>query len=322
MRRLFALISMLLFVACAHAQITLGIHTRNVSIGVNLPLYPELVRVPGYPVYYAPDLSANYFFYDGMYWVYEDDYWYASSWYNGPWDQIDPEYVPLFLLRVPVRYYRLQPVYFRSWRADAPPHWGEHWGNDWTQHRRGWDQWDRNAAPAPAPLPSYQRQFSGDRYPRPEQQKELHNQNYRYRPRETVTSQPSQRATPIQRNDRGANMPKPNPAAAPQQRETQRHEIQQHEIQQHDTNQRELNQRRNEQRNTERAAPQRQRSDNVPQPSPAPTPRPSPSEPRRSQVQPERQHDAPTQRPAESQRAQPPKEKEREHEKDRGDDRR
>ncbi len=42
----------------------------SVSIGINLPVYPNLVVVPGYPVYYAPQLQANFFFYDGMYWVY------------------------------------------------------------------------------------------------------------------------------------------------------------------------------------------------------------------------------------------------------------
>ena len=41
--------------------------------------------VPGYPVYYAPGLVSNYFFNDGMYWVYQDDNRYASSWHNGPW---------------------------------------------------------------------------------------------------------------------------------------------------------------------------------------------------------------------------------------------
>ena len=44
------------------------------------------MAVPGYPVYYAPDIGGNYFFYDGRYWVYQDDNWYSSSWYNGPWD--------------------------------------------------------------------------------------------------------------------------------------------------------------------------------------------------------------------------------------------
>ena len=48
-----------------------------------------------------------------------------------------------------------------GWRADAPPRWGDHWGNDWQQRRSGWDRWDHRIAPAPAPLPVYQRRYSG-----------------------------------------------------------------------------------------------------------------------------------------------------------------
>jgi hypothetical protein len=156
----------------------------SVSIGINVPLYPNLVRVPGYPVYYAPQVDSNFFFYDGMYWVYQDDNWYASDWYDGPWGLIGPESVPLFVLRIPVRYYRAPPAYFRDWRREAPPRWGDRWGRDWEQRRSGWDRWNHRTAPAPAPLPVYQRQYSGDRYPRQvEQQQTLRNQNYRYQPR-------------------------------------------------------------------------------------------------------------------------------------------
>jgi hypothetical protein len=173
----------------AFAQVSIGIGLPSVSIGVNLPVYPELVQVPGYPVYYAPQLNSNFFFYDGMYWVYSGDNWYASSWYNGPWGLVDPEVVPLFVLRIPVRYYRAPPAYFRGWRADASPRWGEHWGNAWEQRRNGWSKWNHGTAPAPAPLPVYQRQYSGDRYPRAEQQPALHSQNYQYQPRSAVVQQ-------------------------------------------------------------------------------------------------------------------------------------
>jgi hypothetical protein len=172
-----------------------------VSIGINLPVYPQLVRVPNYPVYYAPGLQANFFFYDGMYWVLEGDNWYASSWYNGPWALVGPEYVPAYVLRIPVRYYRRPPVYFRGWRADAPPRWGEHWGSDWQQRRDGWDRRDRSPVPPPAPLPSYQRKFPHDRYPQAEQQPQLHGKNYRYQPRDPVVREHFQ--APGRDKDRG-----------------------------------------------------------------------------------------------------------------------
>ncbi|HMK73701.1 MAG TPA: hypothetical protein VK454_10210, partial [Myxococcaceae bacterium] len=132
----------------------------------------------------------NYFFYDGLYWVFVNDGWYASSWYNGPWRVVAPASVPLFVLRIPVRYYRAPPVYFHGWTADAPPRWGEHWGPAWEERRRGWDHWDHHAVPAPAPLPVYQRQYSGARYPRAaEEQHAIRTENYHYQPHGAVAQQ-------------------------------------------------------------------------------------------------------------------------------------
>ncbi|MCK9381825.1 MAG: hypothetical protein M0P95_12290 [Sulfuritalea sp.] len=207
---------------------TSAIAQVSISIGINLPVYPTLVQVPGYPVYYAPRLDSNFFFYDGMYWVYEGDNWYASSWYNGPWGLVGPEFVPLFVLRIPVRYYRNPPMYFRGWRSDAPPRWGDHWGNEWQQHRSGWDRWQRSSVPAIAPLPVYQRQYSGDRYPRVEQQHELNSRNYRYQPRDAVVRQhyqqqvvpkaaPVQQAAPQERAPRQQEIQRSNPPPSPQQ---------------------------------------------------------------------------------------------------------
>jgi hypothetical protein len=208
MRNQLVLMSLLLCAATpAGAQVSVAIGLPNVRIGINLPVYPQLVRVPGYPVYYAPDEDWNYFFYDGMYWVYQDDYWYSSSWYNGPWDMVEPDFVPLFVLRVPVRYYRRPPIYFRGWQSDRPPRWGDHWGNDWSRRRSGWDQWNHQSAPRPAPLPLYQRQYSGDRYPRVEQQSVLRNQNYKYQP---LDPQVRQREQP-QRNQPAPIVTPPRP---------------------------------------------------------------------------------------------------------------
>jgi hypothetical protein len=204
----------------------------EISIGINIGFYPDLVMVPGYPVYYAPQLNTNLFFYDGLYWVYAQDRWYASSWYNGPWDMMEPEMVPYFVLRVPVLYYRQPPQYFIGWRREEPPRWGEHWGRDWEERRRGWDHWDRASAPPPAPLPTYQRQYTGDRYPRPEQQQALRTQHYQYQPHEPVVRQvfehshaaaaPAQPSAQNPRGSRGAppadtrraNPPADRPASA------------------------------------------------------------------------------------------------------------
>jgi len=210
MRNLFILLSVLLLpVNAARAEVIvgIGISVPGVSIGINMPAYPRLVRVPGYPVYYDPRVDLNFFFYDGMYWVLQGDDWYVSSWYNGPWQLVEPEYVPVYVLRIPVRYYRRPPPYFRGWHADAPPRWGDHWGRDWEQRRSGWDRWDHRSTPRPAPLPSYQRRFSGDSYPRvPEVQHSIESKKYRYQPREPVTQryyQQQRRQNGQQNRERG-----------------------------------------------------------------------------------------------------------------------
>lgn len=184
-------------ITTAAAQVNVDIGLPGVNIGLSVPVYPNLVVVPGYPVYYAPQVNSNYFFYDGMYWVYQGDNWYTSSWYNGPWELVGPEFVPLFVLRIPVRYYRHPPAYFHGWSADAAPRWGDHWGNAWAQSRNGWDDWNRSSVPVAAPLPVYQRQYSGNRYPHGAQQQALQSQNYRYQPqdalvRQHVQAQPAQ----------------------------------------------------------------------------------------------------------------------------------
>jgi hypothetical protein len=185
----YGLIGLLLLLGLATSavasSVSIGINLPGVSIGINQPVFPQLVPVPGYPVYYAPSMNANYFFYDGMYWVYQNDDWYASSWYNGPWDFVEPMYVPLFVLRIPVAYYRDRPASFRGWQSNAPPRWNQRWGHEWEQRRHGWDRWERRSVPARAPRPEYQRKYAGDRYPRVEQQHKLHSQQYRYQPRDT-----------------------------------------------------------------------------------------------------------------------------------------
>ncbi len=210
---LMVFLALLWSATSATAQVSVGIGLSGANIGINLSLFPELVRVPGYPVYYAPRLNSNFFFYEGMYWVYQQDNWYASAWYNGPWRMVAPETVPVFILRVPVRYYRAPPVYFRGWRADAPPRWGHHWGQDWQQHRVGWDQWSRNANPLPAPLPFYQRQYSGERYPPPAQQHLIQRQQERVQP--PVAMPPQQRPEPAVRR----HVPENESRQRPQQRD-------------------------------------------------------------------------------------------------------
>jgi hypothetical protein len=190
MRHRFALMALLsLPPTPTVAQVGIPIGIPGVSRGIRQPVYPLLVQVPGLPVYYAPGGSSNYFFYDGMYWVLEGEGWYVSSWYDGPWSAVAPQGVPRFVLRVPVRYYRQPPAYFRGWPPGGPPRWGQHWGDDWERQNGGWDEWDRAKAPRPAPLPVYQKQYAGNRYPHASLQQALQGHNYRYEPHDASVKQ-------------------------------------------------------------------------------------------------------------------------------------
>jgi hypothetical protein len=229
MRKLLLLLAVTFWAAVpvvAQVNIGVSIGMPSVNIGINFPVFPQFAPVPGYPVYYAPQLDANYFFYDGMYWVYQGDNWYASSWYNGPWAMVAPVVVPVFILRVPVSYYRQPPGYFRGWRPDAPPRWGDHWGNDWQRQRNGWDKWNHSSAPAAAPLPTYQKQYSGSRYPSYQEQRTITTQNYHYQPHEPVVRQhyqqfvnskgsaaPQEGRPPPQHSEKASAKDRPAPAS-------------------------------------------------------------------------------------------------------------
>ena len=59
MRRVIVLLSISLgAVSPAFAQVSIGIGLPNLSIGINLPLYPQFEQVQGYPVYYAPHAAG------------------------------------------------------------------------------------------------------------------------------------------------------------------------------------------------------------------------------------------------------------------------
>ena len=109
----------------------------RVNLGINLGAPPVLVPVPDSGVMYAPSVSANYFFYRGHYYVYQNGGWYVSRRHNGPWAVVAPEFVPRPILSVPVRYYRHAPHEWRHARREGPPPWAHHWGRRWEEDRWG-----------------------------------------------------------------------------------------------------------------------------------------------------------------------------------------
>jgi hypothetical protein len=82
---------------------------------------PPLVIVPGSPVYYAPSLPYNFFYYDGAYYAFHDSHWFLASSAHGPWTYV--RRVPRPVLAVPVRYYRVPPGQLKK---HGPPPWAGH----------------------------------------------------------------------------------------------------------------------------------------------------------------------------------------------------
>lgn len=105
--------------------------TVNVDISIEAP--PRFVLVTGTPVYYAPSVSYNYFSYGGRYYLFHNELWFSSVYYNGPWTAIAFEYVPRPILTVPVEYYRRPPGH---WKKHGPPPWAEARGHEKKEHDR------------------------------------------------------------------------------------------------------------------------------------------------------------------------------------------
>jgi hypothetical protein len=105
----------------------------DVHIGITIAAPPQLVVVPRMPVYYAPALPYNYFFYNGQYYLFHEGRWFYGPTYNGPWHFIALEYVPVPVLRVPVQYYKAPPGHWK--RRKGPPPWAPAWG-----HGKSWER--------------------------------------------------------------------------------------------------------------------------------------------------------------------------------------
>jgi hypothetical protein len=115
--------AMLVFGASAGAsdvKINIGLGVPSVPPPVVIATPPPLVVVPGTSVYYAPDVSANLFFYKGRYYTVTNGVWSMAPVYNGPWAVIQIGQVPPPLLSVPVEYYNIPPGQLKK---HGPPPW-------------------------------------------------------------------------------------------------------------------------------------------------------------------------------------------------------
>lgn len=114
----------------------------NVGLGIPIPVPvvvvpapPQVVVIPGTPVYYAPGLNVDVFFYSGYWWTPYQGYWYRSPYYSGPW-----AYAP-----APPRVFLHLPPHYRE-MSRVQPHipygqFHDHW-RDWEGERRN-PRWDK-----------------------------------------------------------------------------------------------------------------------------------------------------------------------------------
>ena len=105
-------------VAAAGADVKIDIGIGVPPIVLTTP--PSLVVVPGTPVYYAPDVSANVFFYKGRYYTVANGVWSMAPAYGGPWAVIQIGQVPAPVVAVPVEYYKIPPGQLKK---HGPPPW-------------------------------------------------------------------------------------------------------------------------------------------------------------------------------------------------------
>lgn len=118
----------------------------DVQIGINIGVPPappvvvaeppRLTAVPGLPVYWAPSLPYNFFYFSGRYYTYTEDAWFWSASVHGPWGAISVGRVPRPVLAVPVAYYKVPPGHWKKLHGfHGPPPWAGR-GHGRGKHRK------------------------------------------------------------------------------------------------------------------------------------------------------------------------------------------
>ncbi|HYL82248.1 MAG TPA: hypothetical protein VEU07_15635 [Candidatus Acidoferrum sp.] len=113
-------------------NLSIGVQTDSLSLGINIGGPPRVVVVPGTAVYQAPSVPYNYFVYRHRYYLFHEGMWMSAGSYNGPWTVIALERVPPPILTVPVNYYKVPPGHWKE--RHGPPPWAHANGHDKREH--------------------------------------------------------------------------------------------------------------------------------------------------------------------------------------------
>ncbi len=138
-RATFLLIGLMVATVCAVQarpaladSLSIGVQTDSLNLGINIGRPPQVVVVPGTPVYQAPSVPYNYFVYHDHYYLFHEGMWLSAVHYNGPWTVIALERVPQPILTVPVNYYKVPPGHWKE--KHGPPPWAQANGHDKKEH--------------------------------------------------------------------------------------------------------------------------------------------------------------------------------------------
>jgi hypothetical protein len=110
------------------AMATSSLAQVSIGVGISLPppivfaAAPQVVVLPGFDIYVAPDIAEEVYFVDGYWWRPWQGHWYRSQSYDNGWS-----------------YYSNTPSFYRNVRRD--------WRNDYSNHRWEGQQWNYERVP-------------------------------------------------------------------------------------------------------------------------------------------------------------------------------
>jgi hypothetical protein len=138
---------------CIMVLIGMGYPSRtpaevSINVGINLPppppfaipAPPPMFVIPGTYIYFAPEVEADIFFYQGYWYRPNQGHWYRSGSYNGKWVYIAPKRVPRVFLSLPPDFRRLPPGYRHIPYGDVKKNW-KRWEKDKYWERHGGREW-------------------------------------------------------------------------------------------------------------------------------------------------------------------------------------
>jgi hypothetical protein len=120
----------------APAEVNVNINIGPPPIVVAEP--PEVVMIPGSPVFFVPIPDIDVFFYNGYWWSPRGSHWYRARAYKGPWRVVNQRYIPAPVFRVPKNYRNVyekeQHIPYGQWKKQGKEH--KEWKEDRKEHKQ------------------------------------------------------------------------------------------------------------------------------------------------------------------------------------------